>query len=76
MSLGNSTGPDDPLHARTALTLAAATIMAVCAAVSSWSIVDHAFGETDGPLASLSTALVAGGIAFMKSIDWLRRNFR
>ncbi|MFD0883262.1 hypothetical protein ACFQ08_01615 [Streptosporangium algeriense] len=76
MSLGNSTGPNDPLHARTALTLAAATVMAACSAVSSWSIVDHALGGTEGPLAPLSAALVAGGIAFMKSIDWLRRNFR
>ncbi|MER7211473.1 hypothetical protein ABT340_30845 [Streptosporangium sp. NPDC000239] len=76
MSLDNSTGPNDPLHARTALTLAAATVMAACTAISSWSMVDHALGETDGPLAPLSTALVAGGTAFMKSIDWLRRNFR
>lgn len=75
MSLDNSTGPNGPLHARTALILTVATIMAVSAAVSSWSMVDHAFGEADGPLAALSTALVTGGITFMGSIDWLRRNF-
>ncbi|MBB4918923.1 hypothetical protein FHS44_006059 [Streptosporangium saharense] len=72
MSLDNSTGPDGPLHARTALILAVATVIAACAAAPTWFMVNHVLDGTGGPLVPLSAALAVWGTHFVKIVDLLR----
>ncbi|WP_214103563.1 hypothetical protein [Acrocarpospora catenulata] len=73
---GTSASPNDQLHARTALILASAAVIAFCAAVPTWFLFDGLLNDKGGPVVPSLAAFAAAATQFTKFVDLLRRTAR